>query len=98
MSREFDVRKHTEGIIEFIRNYFRENNLRGIVLGISGGKDSGVVAGLCSLALGPENVIGITMPSSRTWTSSRSGSSSANITSSAASSCSRDETVTQRIP
>ncbi len=62
MSREFDVRKHTEGIIEFIRNYFRENHLRGAVLGISGGKDSGVVAGLLSLALGPENVVGITMP------------------------------------
>ena len=62
MNKEFDVKKHTEGIIEFIRDYFRKNNLKGVVLGISGGKDSGVVAGLFSLALGPENVIGITMP------------------------------------
>ena len=32
------------------------------VLGISGGKDSAVVAGLLVKALGKENVIGITLP------------------------------------
>ena len=59
---EFDAKKHTEGIIEFIRKYFKENHLGGVVIGISGGKDSGVVAGLFSEALGAENVIGVTMP------------------------------------
>ena len=49
-------------IIEFIKNYYKENNLKGAVIGISGGKDSGVVAGLFSKALGPENVLGIWMP------------------------------------
>ena len=58
----FDVKKETEGIISFIRDYFEKSHLKGVVLGISGGKDSGVVAGLFSLALGPENVVGITMP------------------------------------
>ena len=33
-----------------------------VVIGISGGKDSSVVAGLCVEALGKENVIGVLMP------------------------------------
>ncbi len=59
---KFDAKKETEKIIEFIRNYYKENNLKGAILGISGGKDSGVVAGLMTMALGAENVIGVTMP------------------------------------
>lgn len=58
----FDAKKVTEEIIEFIRKYYKENNLKGAVIGISGGKDSGVVAGLFSRALGPENVLGLWMP------------------------------------
>lgn len=58
----FNAEQETEKIIEFIRNYYKNNNLKGAVVGISGGKDSGVVAGLFSKALGPENVIGVTMP------------------------------------
>lgn len=58
----FDKEKVTNEIIEFIRNYYKENNLKGAVIGISGGKDSGVVAGLFSKAIGPENIIGVTMP------------------------------------
>ena len=58
----FDAKKTTEDIIEFIRDYYSKNNLRGAVLGVSGGKDSAVVAGLFSLALGKENVVGLTLP------------------------------------
>lgn len=58
----FNEKKVTEEIIEFIRKYYKENNLLGAVIGISGGKDSGVVAGLFSRALGPENVLGLWMP------------------------------------
>lgn len=58
----FNVELETNKIIEFIRKYFNDNNLGGVVLGISGGKDSGVVAGLMSMALGKENIIGITLP------------------------------------
>ena len=58
----FNVEKETNKIIEFIRKYYKENNLGGVVLGISGGKDSGVVAGLFTLALGSENVVGVTLP------------------------------------
>lgn len=59
---KFDAKKVSEEIIEFIRNYYRVNNLKGAVIGISGGKDSAVVAGLFSKALGPENVVGLWMP------------------------------------
>lgn len=58
----FDAEKVTNEIVEFIRDYYKKNNLGGIVLGISGGKDSGVVAALFSKALGSENVLGVTMP------------------------------------
>lgn len=58
----FDVKKTTEEIIKFIRNYYKENNLKGAVIGISGGKDSAVVAGLFARAIGPENIQGLWMP------------------------------------
>ena len=58
----FDANKTSEEIIEFIRNYYKENNLKGAVIGISGGKDSAVVAGLFVKALGKENVVGIWLP------------------------------------
>lgn len=58
----FNVDKTVNEIIEFIRNYYKNNNLKGAVLGISGGKDSAVVAGLFVKALGKENVIGVWMP------------------------------------
>lgn len=59
---KFDAEKETKNVIEFIRNYFEENNLGGVILGISGGKDSGVVAGLFTEAIGKDKVIGVTMP------------------------------------
>lgn len=58
----FDAKKTKDEIIEFIKNYFRDNNLGGVIIGISGGKDSGVVAGLFTEALGKDNVIGVTLP------------------------------------
>lgn len=60
---EFDVKKATEGCVEWIRGWF-ERNGDGCpaVIGISGGKDSSVAAALCAKALGEERVIGILMP------------------------------------
>lgn len=58
----FNVKKETNNIIKFIRNYFKKNKLKGVVLGISGGKDSAVVAALFAKALGSENVLGVTLP------------------------------------
>lgn len=50
-------------IIESIRNWFNING-RGCkaVIGMSGGKDSTIVAALCAKAIGRENVIGVSMP------------------------------------
>lgn len=58
----FDAKKVTKEIIEFVRKYYKENNLLGAVIGISGGKDSAVVAGLFSRASGKENVQGLWIP------------------------------------
>ena len=58
----FDAEKEKNKIVEFIRDYFESNHLGGVVIGISGGKDSGVVAGLFTEALGKENVLGVTLP------------------------------------
>lgn len=59
---KFNAEKETERIIHFIRDYYEKNHLGGVVLGISGGKDSAVVAGLFARALGSENVLGVTLP------------------------------------
>ena len=59
---KFDAKKEKENIVNFIKEYYEKNNLGGAVIGISGGKDSGVVAGLFVKALGKENVIGFTLP------------------------------------
>ena len=58
----FNAKEISEDIINYIRNYYSVYNIKGAVIGISGGKDSGVVAGLFSKAIGPENVVGIWMP------------------------------------
>lgn len=60
--KKFNAEYETNNIIKFIRDYYKENKLGGVILGISGGKDSGVVAALFTKALGSENVIGVTMP------------------------------------
>jgi len=50
-------------IVEWIRGWFEENGKGcSAVLGISGGKDSSVVAALCVEALGKDRVVGVLMP------------------------------------
>lgn len=49
-------------IVSWIKNYVQNSNSKGVVVGISGGKDSLVVAKLCTLAIGTENVFGVIMP------------------------------------
>ncbi len=59
----FDAKKVTQDIVRWIRDWF-ELNGKGCnaVVGISGGKDSSVVAALCVEALGAERVFGVLMP------------------------------------
>lgn len=60
---EFDAAKTKDEIVEWIRDYFRKNGPDcNAVIGISGGKDSSIVAALCCEALGNGRVIGVLMP------------------------------------
>lgn len=50
-------------IIQFLRTYFEKTNGKGAVIGISGGKDSTVVAKLLVDSIGKENILGVLMVS-----------------------------------
>lgn len=59
----FNAKHATQQCIAWIQNWFEENGKGcNAVLGISGGKDSSVVAALCVEALGKDRVIGVLMP------------------------------------
>ena len=62
----FNVEQVTQDAVEWIKDWF-ELNGKGCnaVIGISGGKDSSVVAALCAKALGKDRVIGVLMPNGR---------------------------------
>ncbi len=60
---KFDVKETTAKCVQWIRDWFEQNGKGcNAVLGISGGKDSSVVAALCVEALGRDRVIGVLMP------------------------------------
>ena len=60
---EFNAKKVKDLVVQWIRDWFEENGPGcNAVLGVSGGKDSSVVAALCVEALGKDRVIGVTMP------------------------------------
>ncbi len=46
-----------------IRDYCRKCGFKGVLLGLSGGIDSALTASVAAEALGPENVLGVLMPS-----------------------------------
>lgn len=58
----FNPKEEKDKIVKFIKAYYDRYDLGGVVIGISGGKDSGVVAGLFAEALGPDRIIGVTLP------------------------------------
>ena len=52
-----------DALIQWIRDYFSHNGPTcSAVVGISGGKDSTIVAALCKEALGADRVVGVLMP------------------------------------
>lgn len=65
---EFDLGINAEEICKmlesFIRQYVKERGQKGVVLGLSGGIDSCVVAALCARVLGKENVLALILPES----------------------------------
>lgn len=59
----FNAVKVKNECVQWIKEWFEKNGKNCCaVIGISGGKDSSVVAALCVEALGKENVIGVLMP------------------------------------
>ena len=54
------------------RDYIRKNGFSSVVIGLSGGIDSALVAAVAVEALGKDHVIGVTMPSKYTSTGTRS--------------------------
>lgn len=52
----------TDKITVWIRERVQTAGMNGVVIGLSGGIDSGVTAALCVRALGAENVLGLIMP------------------------------------
>lgn len=51
-----------EKAVYFIEEYINKSGSKGVVIGISGGIDSAVVAGLAVKALGAKKVLGLIMP------------------------------------
>ena len=59
---EMDFSETQKRICRFIKEYVQNAGAKGIVLGLSGGVDSATIAGLSSLAVGGENVLGLMLP------------------------------------
>lgn len=60
---EFNPQQVKDKCVEWIQDFFKKNGADcNAVVGISGGKDSSVVAALCVEALGRDRVIGVLMP------------------------------------
>ena len=60
---KFNVENVKKDVIKYIQDWFNQNGPTcNAIIGISGGKDSTVVAALCVEALGKERVIGVMMP------------------------------------
>ncbi len=59
----FDAKVVKNEVVQWIRDWFDKNGKDcNAVVGISGGKDSSIVAALCVKALGSDRVIGVLMP------------------------------------
>ncbi len=62
----FDAKKNKEALVKWIKDWFDKNGPTSkAVIGISGGKDSTVVAALCKEALGANRVLGVLMPNTK---------------------------------
>ena len=58
-----DIQTVHDALVLGIRDYARKNRFERVVLGLSGGIDSAVVAALACEAIGAENVLSVMMPS-----------------------------------
>ncbi|MEV0899315.1 NAD+ synthase [Actinoplanes sp. NPDC049802] len=61
--RSSDEAEIWSALVLGLRDYVNKNRFRSVVLGLSGGIDSAVVAAIAVDALGPERVVGVSLPS-----------------------------------
>lgn len=52
-----------QALVLGVRDYVRKNGFKSVVVGLSGGIDSALTAAVAVEALGPETVVGVSMPS-----------------------------------
>ncbi len=64
---EIDFSEAEKRICRFIKEYVENAGAKGIVLGLSGGIDSGTIAALSSLAIGGDHVLGLMLPEKETF-------------------------------
>ena len=59
----FNAEQTRDNLVQWIKDWFDKNGTTSkAVIGISGGKDSTIVAALCTRALGKDRVLGVLMP------------------------------------
>ncbi len=63
---ELDVVRVSREISSFIESSLIESNTQGLILGLSGGLDSSVVAKLCTEVVNSRKILGLIMPSKST--------------------------------
>ena len=66
-----------QALVLGVKDYVRKNGFRRVVIGLSGGVDSALTTTIAVDALGPENVLGVFMPSP--YTSQESGEDVAEL-------------------
>ena len=59
---DFNAKQQLPGLLDWMRAQMNSCRGKTAVVGISGGKDSSVIAALCCEAYGKENVVGVLMP------------------------------------
>ena len=57
-----DLAQTEKVLVDFVKEEVTKSGFKKVVLGLSGGIDSAIVAFIAAKALGPENVLGIMMP------------------------------------
>lgn len=62
-----------QALVLGLRDYCEKNGIKAVVVGVSGGVDSAVVAALAAAAIGPKNVYGVFLPGPYTARLSRDG-------------------------
>ncbi len=64
---ELDFSEVEKRLCRFIKEYVKNAGAKGIILGLSGGIDSGTVAALSSLSIGADHVLGLILPEKETF-------------------------------